>query len=79
MQNIIKCISLVLFSHIVSISLYILLLSVFNYLVSNYEMLVYYIINYGFTITSTVYFITFPIFISTNYIAYIERKNDMKN
>ena len=79
MQNIINIISLVLFSQIVSISLYILSLSVFNFLVSNYEMLVYYIINYGFIITSIVYFITFPIFISTNYIAYIERKNGMKH
>jgi hypothetical protein len=79
MQNIINIISLVLFSQIASISLYILSLSVFNYLVSNYEMLVYYIINYGFIITSIVYFITFPIFISTNYIAYIERKNGMKH
>ena len=79
MQNILNIISLVLFSHIASISFYILSLSVFNYLVSNYEMLEYYIINYGFIITSIVYFITFPLFISTNYIAYIEKKNGMKH
>jgi len=48
-------------------------------MVSNYELIVYFIINYGFIITSITYFITFPIFISSNYIAYIEKKNGMKH
>jgi len=46
---------------------------------SNYEIIVYFIINYGFIITSIAYFITVPIFIASNYIAYIEKKNGMKH
>ena len=79
MQSIINYICLVIFSHMVTIALYIVTISICNYMVSNYELIVYFIINYGFIITSIVYFITFPIFISTNYIAYIERKNGMKH
>ena len=79
MQNIINCISIVLISQFVSIPLYILTISILNYIFSNYEIIVYFIINYGFIITSIVYFITFPIFIATNYIAYIERKNGMRH
>lgn len=79
MQNIINYICLVLFSHIVTIALYIVTICICNYMVSNYELIVYFIINYGFIITSITYFITFPIFISSNYIAYIEEKNGMKH
>lgn len=79
MRNIINCICILLLSQFVSISLYILTISIINYIISNYEIIVYFIINYGFIITSIVYFITVPIFISTNYIAYIERKNGMKH
>ena len=78
-QKIINYICLVIFSQLVSISLYILTISTLNYMIINYEHIVYFIINYGFIITSILYFITFPIFIATNYIAYIEKKNGMKH
>ena len=79
MRNVINCISIVLCCQFVSIPLYILSISILNYIFSNYEIIVYFIINYGFIITSIVYFITVPIFIATNYIAYIEKKNGMKH
>ncbi len=79
MRNIISCLCIVLFSQFVSIPIYILTISILNYIISNYEIILFFIINYGFIITSIVYFITIPIFIATNYIAYIERKNGMKH